>query len=122
MEYWEDRNCSEAYLFIIDARQRALESFQATDDLDLFQERINGLDDQANELKPEDFGLSNGDYFVSLIGDIRHLFKIEDDVLKQHSTNDVWHKLTTSATNLETAMSMTRKAKWMRFREAPLGR
>lgn len=120
VEHWEDRNCSKAYLNIIDERQSALEIFEESDDLDEFQSRLRELDDRSKDLGPEDFGLSNGDYFVDLTFGIRKLYKIEDGRLLRHDTNDWWYK--TREETLEFAMGMTRKGKWMRFREAPLGR
>lgn len=120
MEYWEDRNCSKAYLDLIDLQQQAFEIFQNTDNLENYQEHLADIDEEINKLGPEDFGLTNGDYFVDLTYDIRKLYKIEDGVLKRHSTNDVWYK--TREETLQHAMGMTMKGKWMRFREAPLGR
>lgn len=121
MEYYSDRCCSKAYQDLIDYRQAALEDFLLTDDLVEYQAALTEIDEKVNKLVPSDFGLSNGDYFVDMSYGVRYLFKIEDDVLYQHSTNDVWYRLNPVSYNLENAMSLTLKGKWMRFREAPLG-
>ncbi len=120
MEYWEDRNCSKAYLDLIDLKEQAFESFMNTDNLENYQEHLADINVEINKLGPEDFGLSEGDYFVDVTYYTRLLFKIEDGILYQHSVNDVWYKTRTET--LQHAMGMTMKGKWMRFREAPLGK
>lgn len=120
MEYWEDRNCSKRYNEIIDATHEVflkMESEEAT--LEEYQAALQLENDLLSLLDPEDFGLSNGDYFVDMTYFVRLLFKIEEDVLYQHSVNDVWHRAIDE--DLRHAMGMTRKGKWLRFREAPLG-
>lgn len=124
MEYWEDRNCSKRYNEIVDATHEVflkMESGDAT--LEEYQEALLLEEGLLNTLNPEDFGLSNGDYFVDVAYGVRlRLLKIEDDVLYEHSVNDVWHNTNNQpGNNLASAMSLTRKGKWLRFREAPLG-
>ena len=121
MEYWEDRNCSKAYLKLLEWEDEAFVMYriEKSDDLlEQYQERMRQIKEEINKLGPEDFGLSNGDYFVDVTYDTRKLYKIEDGVLKRHSTNDVWYK--TREETLQHAMGMTKKGKWMRFWEAPL--
>lgn len=123
MEYWEDRNCSKAYLKLLEWEDEAFVMYriETSDDLlEQYQERMRQIKEEIDKLGPEDFGLAEGDYFVNLTYNVRHLYKIEDGVLKQHSTNDVWYKTRTET--LQHAMGMTMKGKWMRFREAPLGK
>lgn len=123
MEYWEDRNCSKAYLDLLDKEQEAYDAFKATDysdeGLETLQKFLQEMDEELDKLAPEDFGLSNGDYFVDMSYHDRKLYKIEEDRLYKHSTNDVWYR--SPDYSLKNAMGLTKKGKWLRFREAPLG-
>lgn len=120
MEYWEDRNCSKRYNEIIDATHEVFVKMdEGTATLEEYQEALQKEKELLSELAPEDFGLSNGDYFVDLTYSTRKLYKIEDGRLCRHDTNDWWYQ--TREETLRDAMSLTRKGKWMRFREAPLG-
>lgn len=120
MEYWEDRNCSKRYNEIVDATHEVflkMESGDAT--LEEYQAAI-GLGEQLlAELAPEDFGLSEDDYFVDVTYTTRKLYRIHNGKLQRHSENDWWFN--TNGETLKGVMSLTRKGKWLRFREAPLG-